>query len=69
MLFQYDILCSLVAFYCGYIRKAGKTAGIMLSFLFSRSAVLAKGRWALFIPAGIVLIFFSHEEGPAIPAQ
>ncbi len=57
MIFSVLILFSLLSFYWGYASGPGRGPGILLFFVFSGLAVLAKGPLGLFIPFGIVVIF------------
>ncbi len=57
MIFSVLILLSLAAFFWGYSRKEHKAAGVLLSFIFSAMAVLAKGPLGLLIPLLAVVIF------------
>jgi 4-amino-4-deoxy-L-arabinose transferase-like glycosyltransferase len=57
MVFSVLIFFSLLSFYWGYVDERHKRTGIILFFIFSALAVLAKGPLGLVIPLAIVLVF------------
>lgn len=57
MVFSVMILLSLFSFYWGYIDERYKGAGIILFFIFSALAVLAKGPLGLVIPLSVVAAY------------
>jgi len=62
MVFSVLILFSLLSFYWGYTKERYKRAGIILFFVFSALAVLAKGPLGLFIPLMSVIVFLFFER-------
>jgi len=57
MVFSVLILFSLLSFYWGYVDERHKRTGIILFFVFSALAVLAKGPLGLLIPLMSVIVF------------
>jgi 4-amino-4-deoxy-L-arabinose transferase-like glycosyltransferase len=57
LIFSVFILLALLSFYWGYIFDRKKGTGILLFFIFSALAVLAKGPLGLIIPALTVILF------------
>jgi 4-amino-4-deoxy-L-arabinose transferase-like glycosyltransferase len=57
MVFSVMILLSLLSFYWGYANEKYKGTGIMLFFISSALAVLAKGPLGLIIPLAVVIVF------------
>jgi 4-amino-4-deoxy-L-arabinose transferase-like glycosyltransferase len=57
MIFSVLILFALLAFYWGYAYPLRKGRGIILFFIFSGLAVLAKGPLGLLIPLSIIVVF------------
>lgn len=57
LIFSVLVLFSLVSFYWGYAQQHKKNAGILLFFVFSGLAVLAKGPLGFFIPLFTVAAF------------
>lgn len=57
MIFSVLIVLSLLAFFWAYVNTKKKSIGIVLSFVFSALAVLAKGPLGLLIPALAILLF------------
>jgi len=57
MIFSVLILFALLAFYWGYTYPARKARGIILFFVASAVAVLAKGPLGILIPLSIIVVF------------
>jgi 4-amino-4-deoxy-L-arabinose transferase-like glycosyltransferase len=62
MIFSVFITLALAAFYAGYIRPKAKAAGILLFFIFSGLAVLAKGPLGIMISLFTVLLFLALRK-------
>ncbi|MCX5711228.1 MAG: glycosyltransferase family 39 protein [Candidatus Omnitrophica bacterium] len=62
MIFSVFITLALVSFYAGYLKPKTKNTGILLFFVFSALAVLAKGPLGIMIPAFAVLLFLVFKK-------
>ncbi|MDD5155170.1 MAG: glycosyltransferase family 39 protein [Candidatus Omnitrophica bacterium] len=62
MIFSVLIVLSLASFFWGYTERKNKAAGILLSFIFSAMAVLAKGPLGLLIPLLSVTLFLLFRK-------
>lgn len=62
MIFSILILLSLLSFFWGYAKNERKTAGLILFFIFSALAVLAKGPLGLIIPLLIIVSFLLAKK-------
>ena len=57
MIFSVLILLSMVAFFWGYVKPNKKALGLVLFFIFSGFAVLAKGPLGIMLPVLSVILF------------
>lgn len=62
MIFSVFVTLALVAFYAGYLKPKAKNTGIILFFVFSGLAVLAKGPLGIMIPAFAVWLFLIFKK-------